>query len=141
MGGRWRHKLLVSLYKLYKVCTTKIHNLWVDIGVTSLYSVSIQYTKLSLQRCTIYGWTLALQTYSVLIKYTKFAKQRYTHYGWTLALQTSSVSIKYAKRIHYKDTQIMGGRWRYKVIMTRLAYAKFTLQRYTNYGRTLALQT
>ena len=34
----------------------------------------------------------------------------------------------------------MGGRWRYKLEVP-LKYTKFTLQRYSNYGWTLALQT
>ena len=64
MGGRWRNKLIVSL-KYIQFYTTKIQKLWVDVGDTNLHIVSLKYTKFTLQRCTKYGWTLALQSYSV----------------------------------------------------------------------------
>ena len=36
MGRRWRYKLIYSVSKVYKVYTTKIQKLWVDVGVTNL---------------------------------------------------------------------------------------------------------
>ena len=40
------------------------------------------------------------------------------HKLWVdVGLQTYSTSIKYTNLFHYKDTRIMGGYWRYKLIV------------------------
>ena len=91
MGRRWRYKLTVSL----------------------------KYTKFTLQRYINYGWTLALQTCIVSKVYELIKLQRYRNHGWTLALQTYSVSKVYTKFILSTHTQIMGGRWHYKRCYTK----------------------
>ena len=128
MGGRWRYKLTYSVSKVYKVYTTKMHK---NMGGRWRYNLIV-----SLKYIYIYIY-ISICIYIYICNYTL---QRDTNYGCTLALQTYRVSTEYTKLMHYKDTETMGRPWRCKLIVS-LKYKVCTLQRYRNYGSTLALHT
>ena len=42
-----------------------------------------------------------------------------TNYGWALALQDYSIFYQVSmQRLHSNDTQVTGGRWRYKAVVS-----------------------
>ena len=96
--------------------------------------VSLKNTKFTLQRCTKNGWTLAVQTYSVsdheVCTVLRYKDTQIMGGRWRYKLL---MPLKYTEFIHYKDTAIMGGHWRYKLIVS-LKKQVYTLQRYRNYG-------
>ena len=101
MDTRWRYKFLVSL-NITNCAMRTYQNSWVDVGVTNLQCLH------------------TLQT--VQCKHVRI-------HGWTLALQTSSDSSVLYDLYNADMSTIMGGRWRYKLLVS-LNFTNCTMQTY-----------